>query len=730
VYSAERLTIILLLGCLFMLFTGESAARGVPDDFRPVAKNEWLELYARPSDGQLIVRELAHDLYWHSNPDITKVSGFMMLSDIWQGNLQSPIYVDYFDKRRNVRAQNAYYGNPEIGFELLSDGFAASYYFESTGIGLTVEYTLDDNTLLARIPWESVSIGNGDLQLLSIRVLPFLGAAPTAADPQGYMIVPDGPGGLVWFKEQVAISQTGFNQWIYGLDPASAELVYDPYREPVIMPIFGIKTGGQALLGILEEGQEAAKVLATPAGVITDLNWITAEFLYSQSIIMRTSRQGSGIRIFDENPIPGDRSVRYYFLSDAQANYVGMAKTYRSYLMERQGVPRKDLKLGSAPMMIELLGADYETNIFGPIIKPVTTFEQAQQIVDELLAHGVDQLIISYRGWNRMGIHGNLPRRLPPEAALGGSEGLKGLVEHLHQRGVRILLQDDYTVARGTNNGFQPSTQASRTAFNDLIRVTSLGFTMGAPNVTAYLIAPRISMDYARRDIPEIAGFGVDGLLHLSIGANLNSDHNPNLEKQTHRRDTRQIYGELLEFTREHLELVGITTGNAYLLGLVDLITGVPIQATMDSFIDQPVPFYQIAVHGLAAYYTEPLNLSINPTRDLLRAVEYGALPSFVLSAEPSWNLRYTLSNNMYSTHYPDWFHEIITQYREINLRMRLVIDQFIVDHKQLRPDVYLTEYENGVQFLVNYGPDMFVYQGITVKGASFAVFDKEGLVR
>lgn len=727
--SRKSLSAWLLLLPLLFMAAAETLAQAIPDDFQPVAKNEWLQLYARPSDGQLILHDLVHDQYWRSNPDTTKISGFMMLSDIWQGNLQSPVYVDYFDKRRNVRAANAYYGSPEIEFRLIPHGFACSYYFETTGIGFTVEYTLDQNTLLAVVPWDSVKIGNGELQLLALRILPFLGAVPSEADPHGYMIVPDGSGGLVRFKEQVALSQTGFNQWIYGLDPAAAEPVYDPYREPVVMPIFGIKAGSQALLGVVEQGQEAAKIIATPAGVITSLNWITAEFWYSQWIIMRTSRQGSGIRIFDENPIPGDRSVRFYFLAGEDANYVGMAKAYRSYLMEKQGARRISQEFG-APMLIEILGADYETNIFGPVIKAVTTFDQAGQIAAELLDHGVDQLILSYKGWNRMGIHGNLPRRLPPEAALGGSEGLRGLVDYLHQRGVRVLLQDDYTIARGANNGFQPSTQASRTTFNDLVKIRSLGFAVGAPDVTTYLISPKISLDYARRDIPQLAGFGVDGLVHLSIGSNLNSDHNPYLPEQTHRRDTRAIYSQLIELTREHFDLVGVNTGNAYLVGLVDLIAGVPMQATLDSFIDQSVPFYQIAVHGLIAYYAEPFNLSINPAKDLLRAVEYGALPSFTVSAEPSWNLRYTLSSYLYSTYFADWFEEIVEQYQNINRKMQLVSGKFIVDHKQLGANVYLTKYENGIHFVVNYGPDAYEYRGVMVAGNSFAVFDEEGLVQ
>ena len=321
------------------------AAVEIPEDFQLTAQNEYLELYARPEDGQLIVRDRAGGV-WYSNPDVSTIDGFMWLSDAWQGNLQSPIYLDYFDKRRNVRGANAYSKDVQIEYAEIDNGFAMRYYFENTGIGFTVEYTLADNSLTAYVPWEQVQIGNGDLQLLALRLLPFLGAQPSEADPSGYMVVPDGSGGLVWFKEQVSLSQTGYNQWIYGLDPASAEPTYDPYREPVVMPIFGMKTWDQAFLGIIEEGQESAKVIATPAGVITNLNWITAELWYSQSIIMRTSRQGGGIRIFDENPIPGDRRIRFYFLTDDQADYGGMAQTYREYLMAEQGAKRIDSKPG------------------------------------------------------------------------------------------------------------------------------------------------------------------------------------------------------------------------------------------------------------------------------------------------------------------------------------------------------------------------------------------------
>lgn len=724
----SKRVMVLGLFCL-MIFAATNVAASIAEDFVLVAENAQLKLYARASDGQLIIEDIGSELIWRSNPEPKDISGFMMLSDLWQGNLQSPVYLDYFDKRRNVRGANVYSQGVEIDFEAISNGFVCSYFFPQTEIKFTVVYTLEDDCLVVQVPWDKMQIGNDELQLLSLQLLPFLGAQPSAYDLSGYMFVPDGSGGLMQFKEMISLSATGFNQWVYGLDPAAAEPSYDPYREPVVIPVYGMKAGQQAFVGIIEQGQEAAKVLATPDGVITNFNRITSELWYSQSIVMRTSRTGSGIRIFDENPIPGDRSVRFYFLTEVEADYVGMAQVYREYLIKHQNATRLDIKQWPAPIMIELLGADYETNIFGPVIQSMTTFAEAKAIVDSLQASGIDELVVAFRGWNRLGANGNLPRRLPAEKVLGGDSGLTDLADYLGQQDIPLVLVDEYTIARGTSNGFQASTQASRTTYNDLIRVYEHSYSGANVDVESYLISPPFSLTYAKRDLPKMRAYGAQGITHLSLGEYLNSDHNPDGEHKIQRLDCKQIYQDLLQYTRDNFTLVGATTGNAYVLGLVDYLTHVPMQSTRDTYIDQSIPFFQIATHGLVTNYTAPINFSINPSRDLLRAIEYGVLPYFTLTAEPSWKLRYTLSSDMYSTQYQDWLPDVIKYYQTVNENLYLVADQFIVEHQQLANNVYLTSYENGITFVVNYGQAPFSYRGIEIASESFAVFGEEGLL-
>ncbi len=726
--SFRQVRIIAIIS-IFLAIVGSASATPIMSDFVEMAQDGQLILYGRPTDGQIIVYDKIRDLAWFSNPDVDVIEDYEFLSNIWQGNLQSPFYFEFFDARRNVRGGNAYSHNPEIIFKPIEQGFQMTYYYPDLEIGFTVQYELVDSSLLVTIPWEYVKIG-GDLRLLSLRILPFLGAQPSKVDLNGYLFVPDGSGGLIRFKEIAPLSQAGFNEWVYGPDPASAQTSFDPYREPVTLPVFGLKALDQAFLGIIEQGHESAKILATPGGVVTELNWTGAELYYSQPVMMRTSRTGSGIRVYDENPIPGDRAVRFYFLAGEEANYVGMAKQYRRYLQEYKGVSRFSTAYQKPPMLIQLFGADYERSAFGRVIQPMTTFEQAAEIVDVLRDQGVDQLLVSYRGWNDGGIYGNLPKRFPAERTLGGNDGLRQLATYLAELQIPLILEDDYSLARGSRNGFQPSAQASRTSFNDLIQWSLGEHQIISFDQTTYVISPRISLDYASRDLPQVAQLGAAGILFHNVGDRLYSDHNPNSAVKTQRRDACILAQELLQLGKEQVGLVGVTTGNAYSLGGADFVAEVSMETTRDLFMDEPVPFWQIAAHGLVMYFAKPVNLSTNPTRDLLRTVEYGALPSFILTAEPTWKLRYTRSNHLHSTHYLDWLDEIERQYGLVNSSMHKVYNLFIDNHEKLAPDVYATTYEDGTIFVVNYGTSEFVFQDVVVDPQSFKVLEREGLTQ
>lgn len=751
--SAAPTASLVLILFVFIAFTPIGLAADLAEGFIRVAHEGYLTLYIRPTDGQIAVEDSRNGALWLSNPADVDLSTH---SAAWQGNLVSPFYFEYSDESRNVRVGNLMTGEATADYEPIERGARMNYSFPRLGLAFSMEYRLDEDSLVVAIPWSSVtanatiessvgqttaddSVAKSILQgprraraqrlfLLAIRPLPFLGAALSTGE-QGYMLVPDGSGGLIRFKEEHPLYQGGFQQWIYGYDPASADVTYDMYREPVALPIYGMKVGNRAFLAVVEDGSCHAEILAMPSGVATDFNWATAQFWYRTTARLRTTREGQGIKIYDEAVIPGDRSVRFYFLAGDEADYVGMAKAYRGHLMQYHGAVRlsqrgRYMSEGLAPVLIRLFCADYESGLFGRALRSMTTFEQAKMVVEALKHAGVSEMIVALDGWNRGGVHADLPQRLPSERSLGGDEALKDLARHLRDSEIPLVLLDDYTLARGSRGGFNPRTQASRTAFNDAIELMSGQGSTRIGMSTVYLISPRCVMDFAKRDIPEVAKLGAEGIALRSLGSLLSSDQNTDLDPRLTRDRAAAVGRDLLGLAGSLFRLVGVETGNAYTLGLVDFVFHIPVECTRDIYMDESVPFYEIATHGLLMQFDEDRNLSSNPERDFLRGIEYGVLPCFVLTAQPSWQLRYTLSSELFSTYYEDWTEEIARQFDVVSPVLGPLLDQFITDHRMVAPGVYETVYEDGTAILVNYLADSFTYGGIEVPAKWFAVLE------
>lgn len=759
-YESNRrygLALALLIGVAlvaalgFQQQTAAAAPSGLPEGFVCVAREGYLTLYVRPVDGQIAVEDGRSAVLWMSNPVGVEMD---TLSDAWRGNIVSPFYFEYSDESRNVRIGNLATGGAAVSYEPIDRGARMHYSFSNLGIAFAMEYELEEDCLVVTIPWSSVvanatieaslgrttaddSVAKSILQgpkraraqnlfLLTIRPLPFLGATLSTQE-NGYMLVPDGSGGLIRFKEDHPLYQGGFQQWIYGYDPASADVTYDIYREPVALPVFGMKIGDRAFLAVVEDGSCHAEILAMPSGVSTDLNWTTVQFWYRTTARLRTARQGQGIKVYDEKVIPGDRRVRYYFLNGDEADYVGMARAYRAYLMKHQGatkLPESDVLASSesAPVLIRLFCADYESGLLGRTLRPMTTFEQAKTVIEALRAAGVSEMVVALEGWNRGGAHADLPQRLPAERALGGDRALKDLAEYLRTLGIPLILHDDYLVARGSKGGFNPRTQASRTAFNDVIEFRPESAPDQVGLSTGYLISPRHVMDFASRDLPKIAELGAAGIALKSLGSVLSSDQNKDIDPRLTRDRSATVAKELLALAQSLFPIVGVRTGNAYTLGLIDLVYHMPMECTRDIYMDESVPFYQIATHGLLVPFDKDRNLSSNPERDFLRGIEYGVLPCFVLTAEPSWRLRYTPSSHLFSTNYEDWIDEVSRQFQAVSAVLGPVLDQFIVGHRMVARGVYETTYEDGTAIVVNYTADTYIDDRVEVPARWFAV--------
>jgi hypothetical protein len=397
-----------------------------------------------------------------------------------------------------------------------------------------------------------------------------------------------------------------------------------------------------------------------------------------------------------------------------------MAAAYRDYLIETHGLEKIKPHSENLPLDLYLFGGDREPSLFGSTLVETTTFDQAREIVSELHTAGVSDMDVTFMGWTDGGYQQSLPKRFPVESNLGGSDGLSRLIEDVKRIGGRFYLDDNYVEAI-SGNGFQARAYAVRDSNERVIeqRINREGFSF-ARLKREYWVQPERSLHYLQQDMEKFKELGVDGLSHNMMGEMLFSDGNP--KKPSTRKQSAEVYQEMLRLTKEELGSARITYGNAYLLGQADHISYLPLTSSFDLLARETVPFYPIAIHGLITYSGQPGNLRDENRLGFLQSVEFGALPAYLLTYEDTGLLKDSFTRWIYSGQYENWKNTIVEEYQRMNEALGDVQDSFIVNHREVASNVYETTYENGKKIIVNYNDMPHFEDGIRIDPYDFAV--------
>ncbi|MBP1990706.1 DUF5696 domain-containing protein [Paenibacillus eucommiae] len=672
-------------------------------------------LWFDPKKGQIAVEDRRSGKLWSSNPG-PEVLAQESTVGIWRSNLESPFIFNYFDdKKKNLLNSNTQEHPTTVEWAKIDQGVALCYKIDDLGFQIYVEYRLDKGQLTAHIPQLGIVETKTHL-LTELDLLPFMGAAPNKSD--GYLLVPDGPGGLIRFNKEGLELINSYSAPVYGLDWAVPSNTFFTRRTPISYPVFGINAGDGGYVAIIEEGAARANVVATPAGIVTPFNEAHAKFVlrryYNQPSGLTTSKLG-----YDKKLPQEAISVRYIFLEQANADYVGMAEAYRGYLMEHRSIVRLDSGLERSPMQLQFVIGSSEASPLGEKLRMATTFAQVEEIVQRLAERGVTGIEVGLNGWQNGGDPGQLPKRFPVEADAGGEAGLRQLIAKLQLQGVKVSLSDRIDIASDSRkSGFSPSKDGIRA-----ITGIPTTFTNPAGN-TFSLISPIINLQkYMPKLVSEWKKLGIEGAHLVDLGNKLYSDFHP--QHTLTRQDSMSVVGQMADTVRGALGNVKVSGGFDYLLGHVDHMFNFPLEYNFDLIIDEQVPFYPIAVHGLVAYSSAPANLREDQSMQFLRDIEYGAVPLFTLTHADPRILKKTSYSNLFSSQFDVLEEQILAEY-EAQLATG-VRNSFITGHRKLADGVYETEYESGQRVRVNYKDQPYRGDGFEIKPLYYQVSEKGG---
>lgn len=688
---------------------------------KQIAENDGYKMYIDEKTGNIRLVDKRSDTEWLGTPQLPRTT---MPNN--KKFMDAAVHVKYTEGSDTVQTYLTKEKENKLKIETIDGGAKVTFQFVKEELEFAIEYRLVENGFELTIPESSIK-ESGKAKFVSIEPLPFWNAAADTED--GAIFLPDGSGALMKYSAKHPQFFAGYSEMIYGADPAYVTQSHDNIdqlwrqklapKEAVALPVFGNYRNEVGSLGIVTKGQYDAKINGTPSGIRAISYYRTsAEFVYRWSDVIFIGTSGE-IPFFQGNWIKGDRQTRYVLLQDKQADYVGMAQAYGKYLQEEQEV--KPSELTAVPVKVKLLGGILRDEVLGSTFIAMTTFEQAREIIDAFQQKGITDLELTFAGWSDDGLYGDQPDHFPVEKKLGGAKDLKEFAAYAANKGVSLYLEANYARAFSESDGMKKGKDAIRGMDREVAPSTDyfIGSRWNDDSRLFYWMKPeRVISKHLNKELKDYAKLGISGV-HLAYwGDTLYSDIDS--KSLTTRGETAAAWVKAADDVRKATGGASVDYGFAYMLGHIDGISDVPLDSSHFIYNDETVPFYQIAVRGLVPYAANPINLRNDAQNELLRMVEYGALPSLELTYAPTTKLQRTLEDRLWSSQYTTWIDDAAEQYKELEPIYKAISNQAIADHEKLGSDVYRTTYANGTKVIVNYGGAPATVDGLSIPAAGY----------
>jgi len=674
--------------------------------FTLAAENEFLQLYVAPYSLAIKVVNRATGYIFSSTLDTMEDH---RLNNIWRNRVNSALSIDYsvggVGLWESLTINDSY-----VDFRLIENGFAGHVTFGDSGIGVLLLVTLEGRDLLVQVPQESITEPEG-VQIVALHAYPFFGATKEG-DVPGYMFIPDGSGALIRYGDIRNAMVSPWSSQVYGLNLGLGQSTISNVNPPfnTTMPVFGKVHGNNAFLVIIESGDNYAEIIAHTAGLITEFNWIHALFTYRYTFTQPTTRdetRAPSVHRLQQEPNIFDIGLRFRFLENEDASYVGMAIAYQEFLVSRGWLTPM---IEPAPQM--------RLEFFGGEIAPGTIFNQylvmthvtdIPGFISRLQTQGMYNMLAVYRSFARGGSV-SFPNRFPIDRRLGSAADVRNTAAELTQNGVSMFFHSDYSRAYVSGGLFGRSDLAlgiNGRLFLDWVHWRDF-----------FYLTPQAALEQARRDVETFERFGIQNLALQTTASVLHSTFNDNATNT--RADVRDMLDELVDVLNP--AQLALYQPNVYAWQLTDLYFDVPMSSSRHLFVTDTVPFLQIVLRGHVAYYAPFANFSANWNRDLLRLVEFGAYPSFLLTGEPAHLLYRTAAYYIYSSQFDIWEDLVVLFYNRVAGALYPVRNQPIVGREMLATGVVKVTYANGVEIFVNYTNQPFNYNGLTIPAEDFLV--------
>lgn len=684
-------------------------------DHKKIAESDKLELFLKEETLSVLIRNKETGAIMESTVSEPDDS----LNETWKSFIQSGIGFIILnglnEERSDLLAADA-----DIQVKTEENGFTADVVLKKYEISFQLKMTLEGEEISVEIPSESIREEMENVTIGSIFVYPFLGHT-YSAEREGYMLVPDGNGALIYLDDKDGRFTSPFSLKVWGDNAGVDEsyilsLFWDEYQsvndaEPVLAPVYGmVHTDTQmSVLSVIEEGAVDAKIIAYPNGAVTNYNWITPQFTMRRIYKQLTSKEAtSSVQLQEEKRTDYNIRMRYLFGSGEDADYAKMAGQYRDYLLRTEQIEEKDTDFR---IRLDFLGTDRENGMLGKKTVAMTTAEDIEEIYDDLSTEGGSDILSVYKGWQKGGIYSMPVTKYKADKAIGGNRKLDDLMERAAESGIFFYLYQDALRANPdtVNTVFNVIKKLDESVYKEnTYKEIYEYFNFQTPSKAAERFEEALK-SYEKAGTKNLALTGItDHLFSYSYNG-----------KQYSRVDTQNIFSEMIGKSDEQMKLVMESPFSCYWKNTGSILN-MPVNSSNYIFADEEVPFLSIALKGVIPMYGDYTNFEADSTRYFLELAETGIYPSFYLTKEDPVKLLYTNSSDIYTSKYEVYRPEIVRYYQELKELNDKVKDAYITDRTRCEDGVVEVSYSNGVMVYVNYNSETITHDGITLEGMSY----------
>ncbi|MBE6727415.1 MAG: hypothetical protein E7562_02070 [Ruminococcaceae bacterium] len=635
--STVLLSVLLISGCtsqdvpLNMLRTYKLPQKVSSVKSGVIAQNDNLELSWDYEKQCVLIKDKNSGYIWSTIPYDFYISG--ETADSYRADgICSALRVTYLDTKTQTENEvNTNFDASYVNVEKSDIGIRITYYFDKVKISVPITFILEEDGLSVSV--ENSLITEGENKVISVALLPFLASAPN--DDASYLFVPSGSGALMYTDDEQR-SARKYKEQVFGKDLAAQTIYEDTESESIRMPIFGAKSKEKAIFAVITAGAETAEIAAISGDNQYKFSGVYPIFNLrgsASSLVKGSANTNNNITKYPDDVVKLQKcTVKYFLLAPDKSDYNGMAECYRDYLAKNGGLKTQTK---TADAIITLLGGLQERKLALGIpyhsVSTVTTFDQAKDILSDILKNTNAKLAVNLKGFGSSGLdYGETAGGFEPLGDFGGKDGLSSLNKWSINN--KIDLFYDFDMVFQTESYGEFNVRESAISAND-VRARFCQYDIVTreqrEDVFAYLTG-RILLAKSTGIITEkINDLGLKGVGLSTLSSGAYSDYkDPNYYCKAHMSD--DVANILKSLKKAGLSTFG-ESANSYAATRLDYVYNAPVKSSKFYAIDKDIPFYQLVFRGSTVLSGEPINLSSEPKAAFLETVSTGSALSFTL---------------------------------------------------------------------------------------------------